>query len=78
MFKDREYNKKNAQLISTLHVTDVLEDKIYKTPDFSFVNKNNQKGSTITRLSDIETRNDVNFRDRYLSGMYMGVPYSYI
>lgn len=78
LFKYRDYNKNNAQLISTLHVTDVLEDKIYKTTDFSFVNKSNQTGSTITRLSDIETRNDVNFRDRYLSGAYMGVSYPYM
>ena len=78
LFKDRTYNKNNAQIISTLHLTDVLEDKIYKTPDFSFVNKTSQQGSFITRLSDIEKRNEVNFRDRYLSGMYLGIPYPYI
>ena len=78
LFKDKTYNKNNAQIISTLHLTDVLEDKIYKTPDFSFVNKTSQQGSFITRLSDIEKRNEVNFRDRYLSGMYLGIPYTYI
>jgi hypothetical protein len=46
--------------------------------EFSFVNKNIKRGSFIKRLSDFEgIRNDANFRDRYLNGLYSGIPYPY-
>jgi len=78
IFKDKEYNKNGAQLISTLHNTDVLDDNIYKISEFAFINKNIKQGSFIKRLSDFEgIRNDMNFRDRYLDGLYSGIPYPY-
>ncbi len=78
MFKDKDYNKNDAQLISTLHATDLLEENIYKKSEFAFVNKSRQNGSFIKRLSDFEdVRNDINFRDRYLHGLYLGIPYVY-
>jgi len=78
MFKNKKYNKKCAQLILTLHTTDVLEDDFFKISDFYFVNKNKKRGTFITRLSDFEnTRNEMNFRDRYLRGDYFGIPYTF-
>jgi AAA15 family ATPase/GTPase len=78
IFKDKTYNRKGAQLISTLHNTDILENNTYKMSEFSFVNKNLKKGSFIKRLSDFEDiRNDMNFRDRYLNGLYSAIPYPY-
>ncbi len=78
IFKDKEYNKNNAQLICVLHNTDILDDDIYKMSEFSFVNKNLKRGSFIKRLSDFEgIRNDMNFRDRYLNGLYSGIPYPF-
>ncbi len=78
VFKDKEYNKNNAQLICVLHNTDILDDGTYKMSEFSFVNKNLKQGSFIKRLSDFEgIRNDANFRDRYLNGLYSGIPYPY-
>ncbi|MBQ8294640.1 MAG: AAA family ATPase [Alphaproteobacteria bacterium] len=73
-FKYKNLNKNGAQLIATLHTTDILENKIYKTDEFAFVNKNKKNGSVLVRLSSIEKRNEVNFRDRYVSGMYRGQP----
>lgn len=76
LFKDKNYNKKNAQLITTLHQTDILEKGIYKISEFSFLNKNRKRGTFVERLSDFENvRNDMNFRDRYLEGLYKGIPY---
>ncbi|NCP67832.1 ATP-binding protein [bacterium] len=78
MFKDKDLNRNNAQLISTLHNTDILEDSIYKISEFAFINKNQKRGTFIKRLSDYEgVRNDMNFRDRYLDGLYLGIPYPY-
>jgi len=78
MFKSSKYNKSNAQLILTLHTTDILEDKTFKISDFYFVNKSKKKGTYITRLSDFEgVRNEMNFRDRYLRGEYFGIPYTF-
>lgn len=78
VFKDKEYNRNNSQLICVLHNTDILDDNTYKMSEFSFVNKNLKRGSFVKRLSDFEgIRNDVNFRDRYLNGLYSGIPYPY-
>lgn len=78
VFKDKDYNKNNAQLICTLHTTDILEDNIYKVSEFVFINKNPKKGSFLKRLSDFPgIRNDMNFRDRYLNGLYSGIPHPY-
>lgn len=78
VFKDKDYNKNNAQLICTLHTTDILEDDIYKISEFAFINKNPKRGSFIKRLSDFPSmRNDMNFRDRYLNGLYSGIPHPY-
>ncbi|MHA1541232.1 MAG: AAA family ATPase [Alphaproteobacteria bacterium] len=78
MFKDKEYNNKNAQLITTLHNTIMLEDKLYRVSEFAFVNKNLKNGTFVKRLSDLETRNDLNFRKNYLGGYFQGVPYPFI
>ncbi len=78
VFKDKEYNNNNAQLICVLHNTDILDDNTYKMSEFSFVNKNLKRGSFIKRLSDFEgIRNDANFRDRYLNGLYSAIPYPF-
>ncbi len=79
MFKDKEYNNKNAQLITTLHNTIMLEDKLYRVSEFAFVNKNLKNGTFVKRLSDFEkSRNDLNFRKQYLGGYFLGVPYPFI
>jgi len=50
MFKDKNINTTDAQLISTLHNTDILENKDYKMSEFSFVMKNPKRGSFIKKL----------------------------
>ena len=72
-FKLKEYNKNNSQLITTLHTTDVLEHYL-RTYEVGFVNKSFKKGTTIHRLSNYENRQELNFRDRYVFGMYRAKP----
>ena len=73
MFKSKEYNKDNSQLITTLHTTDILGHYL-RTYEVGFVNKSFKKGTTVSRLSKYETRQDLNFRDRYMFGMYRAKP----
>ena len=73
MFKSKEYNKDNSQLITTLHTIDILGHYL-RTYEVGFVNKSFKKGTTVSRLSKYETRQDLNFRDRYMFGMYRAKP----
>jgi uncharacterized protein len=76
MFKDKKYNKNNAQLIFTLHTTEILDEEDFRVSEFLFMNKSQKKGTFAKRLSDFEdARNDVKFRKRYLKGFYLGIPY---
>lgn len=76
MFKDKTTNPLGAQLIFTSHTTEILEDEDFRISEFLFVNKTQKAGTVAKRLSDIENaRNDVNFRLRYINGLYRGIPY---
>lgn len=76
MFKDKNINKNNSQLIFTSHTTEILDDEDFRVSEFLFMNKSQKKGTFARRLSDFEkARNDVKFRKRYLKGFYLGIPY---
>lgn len=79
LFKDKRYNKHNAQLIFTAHNTDLLEDDDIRVSEIGIVAKTASTGTTITRLSDFEgIRNVLDFRKQYLSGTFSGIPFPYI
>lgn len=79
MFKDKRYNKKNAQLIFTAHATDVLEPDVFRISEVGIVNKTLKSGSTLKRISDYENIRNVNdFRKLYLNGAFGGLPFPYI
>lgn len=79
LFKDKDYNKKNAQLIFTTHTTDLLEDNLLRVSEVAIINKTAKDGTTIRRLSEYkDIRNVTNFRKRYLEGAFRGIPYPYI
>lgn len=81
MFKDKDYNKKNAQLIFTCHATDILSEEIFRISEVSFINKNLKQGTTIKRISDFkdkDIRNITDFRKLYWNGVFGGIPYPYI
>ena len=77
MFKDKDYNKNNAQLVFTSHCTDILEDEVLKRCEVAIVNKNLEKGTSIKRVSEL---GDItyNIRKDYLAGFLRGIPYPYI
>lgn len=79
LFKDKDYNKKGAQLIFTTHTTDLLDDGLMRVSEVAIMNKSIERGSVIQRISQVkDIRNVTNFRRRYLNGEFRGIPYSYI
>jgi AAA15 family ATPase/GTPase len=85
LFKDKEYNTKNAQLIFTTHCTDILEMDILRISEVATINKTISNGSTITRISDFKysgnfknIRNTTDFRKLYLQGAFSGIPFPHI
>ena len=79
LFKDKRYNKLNAQLIFTLHCTDLLEDSFIRKSEVGIVTKNKKNGSTFKKLSTYSNlRNAMDFRKRYLNGEFSGIPFAYI
>lgn len=74
LFYDEATNPRRSQLICTCHATDAL-NFLHKRQIF-FTEKNETQESCIFRLSDIAgVRNDDNIMQKYLSGVYGGVPY---
>lgn len=79
LFKDKRYNKHNAQLVFTAHNTDILDDDIMRISEVGFVDKTPKNGTTLKRVSDFDgKRNVTNFRKQYLDGIFSGIPYPYI
>ncbi len=79
LFKDKRYNKKNAQLIFTSHCSDLLEDDLIRKSEVGIVTKTKENGSKLIKLSDFkDLKNVVDFRKRYLIGEFSGIPHAYI
>ncbi|MBQ8784522.1 MAG: ATP-binding protein [Alphaproteobacteria bacterium] len=79
LFKDKRYNRKNAQLIFTAHNTDILDADLLRISEIGVVKKNANKGTVLTRVSSFEgIRNVTNFRKQYLNGAFSGIPHPYI
>ena len=73
LFYDEEINPHGAQLICSCHATDSM-NFLHKRQIY-FASKNVNQESLLTRLSDIAgVRNDDNIMQKYLSGVYGGVP----
>ncbi|MFA7672051.1 MAG: AAA family ATPase, partial [Sphaerochaetaceae bacterium] len=79
LFKDKRYNKSNAQLIFTTHNTDVMDHELMRISEIGIINKTLKKGTTIVRVSDFDgIRNVTRFRKQYLDGRFSGIPFPYI
>ncbi len=79
LFKDKRYNKNNAQLIFTTHNTDIMDDDMMRISELCVVEKTLKKGTILKRFSDYEgIRNITSFRKQYLEGRLSGIPYPYI
>ena len=79
LFTNKRYNTKNAQLIFTAHNTDLLDADVLRVSEIGFVNKTSKNGTTFQRLVEFDgVRNGSDFRRRYLSGEFDGIPFPYL
>lgn len=75
LFKDREYNRHNSQLVFTAHNTDLLDADTLRVSEVGIVDKNQDGGTIVHRISDYrDMRNVLNFRKQYLQGSFQGLP----
>lgn len=79
MFKDIDYNKKNAQLIFTCHNGDILSKEFFSKYEVSFLEKNLKSGTKIMRLSEFKNE-DIkdDWRKLYWDGVFGSIPFPYI
>ena len=80
LFLNRSNNPKNAQLVFTTHMTDILEDNIMRMSEVGLVVKNRMVGTRIKRIVDMKDdgeslRNVTNFRKQYMDGWYQAIPH---
>lgn len=79
MFKDKQYNQTNAQLIFTSHATDILTPDTFRVSEVAIINKTLEAGTTLKRISDYEkVRNITDYRRLYWNGGFGGIPFAYI
>ena len=79
MFKDKDYNTNNSQIIFTVNNTDLLDANLLRVSEVGIINKTTKKGTIFKRISDYEEmRNITNFRKQYLHGAFHGLPNPYI
>ncbi len=69
-------NPKGAQIIATVHDTNILNCDFMRRDQIWFAEKNNDGVSRIFSLSDIKLRKEDNFERGYLEGRFGALPFS--
>jgi AAA15 family ATPase/GTPase len=76
LFHNKDYNKKNAQLIFTTHDTNLLNPQLFRRDQIWFTEKDKYGSTDIYSLSEIKNvRKDDDFEAKYIQGKYGAVPY---
>ncbi len=76
LFRDKETNPKNAQLIFTTHDTSILNQEVFRRDQIWFCEKDKGQASKLYPLTDFSPRKGVeNLEKGYLSGRYGALPY---
>ena len=79
LFKERRHNQSNAQLLFTLHNTDLLSAKILRVSEISVARQLGFYGTELLRLSSVPNlRNVDDFHRRYLRGDFGGIPAAFL
>ena len=76
LFLRRNSNPKGAQLIATVHDTNILRSASLRRDQIWFTEKSDSGASSLYPLSDFRTRKHDNFEKGYLEGRYGAVPFS--
>ena len=76
MYKDRNINKNNAQLIYTAHSTFLFNSKDLRRDELYLVDKDLSGKSKLYSLSEFRNlRVDADYEKKYLSGQFGAIPY---
>jgi len=76
MYKNKEINKKNAQLIYTAHSTFLFHSDDSRRDQLYLVEKDNLGKSNLYSLSEFRNlRVDADYEKKYLAGQFGGIPY---
>ncbi len=79
LFKERRANTSGAQLICTLHETELLEINLLRISEVGIVRQHGFDGTKVVRLAEIKgLKNTDKFRHMYLRGDFGGIPFPYI
>ncbi|WP_149895988.1 AAA family ATPase [Agrobacterium rosae] len=76
MFCKREYNRKGAQIIATVHDTNILTSDFMRRDQIWFAEKDRSGATDMYALSDIKLRASDNFERGYLEGRFGALPYT--
>lgn len=74
LFNSKKTNSNHAQLVFTLHDTNVLSAKILRRDQVWFTQKDVYGATKLFSLSDYKVRNNASFEKEYLEGKYGGTP----
>ena len=76
LFKEKRINETAAQIVFTLHNTDLLAANFLGVSEVAIVNQVGYFGTRVMRLVDLPgIRNGSDFRRRYLRGDFGGIPF---
>lgn len=74
LFNTKAGNPNNAQLIVTLHDTNLLNNSLLRRDQIWFTQKNGRGESELYSLSDYKVRSDASYEKDYLLGKYGATP----
>lgn len=74
LFNSKETNPNHAQLIFTIHDTNILSAKILRRDQVWFTQKDNYGATQLYSLAEYKVRNNASFEKDYLEGKYGGTP----
>lgn len=76
MYKDRETNKNNAQLIYTAHSTFLFDSSDLRKDEIYLIEKDSLGKSILFSLAEFQNlRIDAYYEKKYLTGQFGAIPY---
>lgn len=76
MYKDKKYNKNNAQLIFTAHSTFMFNSNDLRRDQLYLIEKDSDGKSRLYSLSEFRNlRVDADYEEKYLTGQFGAIPY---
>ena len=75
LFNNPNINKSNAQLVASVHTTELMDLKKFRRDQIYFTNKNRKTAATeLYSLDEFSVRKSDNIRNSYLLGRYDAIP----